>query len=77
MTRSRPASVVAAARNRSTLSAQAVRRAGAASGRVGRPCEAGGPDRAMAGGTAPGGTAGMVGGPAPGGAGLPFGVYVT
>ncbi|GLP65771.1 hypothetical protein TUSST3_23910 [Streptomyces sp. TUS-ST3] len=71
MMRSRPGSVVAAARTWSKPSAKAVRRAGALSG-----AEAGG-GACGAGGPGCGGTAGIVGTPEPGGAVLLFGGCVT
>lgn len=80
MMRSRPGSVVAAARNWSTPSAQAVRRGGVGSGPpgpAGTGCAAGAAGGAATGGPGCGGMAGIVGGPAPGGAEPPFGVYVT
>jgi hypothetical protein len=68
MTRSRPGSVVAAARNWSSPSANAVRRGGPPSG-------AGGDSGDLDAGVAWGGTEGLAGGA--GGGALPFGVYVT
>ena len=72
MMRSRPGSVVAAARSWSTPSAKAVRRAGAAAGH-GRGTRW----RRGPGGPGCGGTAGIVGTPDPGGAVLLFGGCVT
>ncbi|MFD0069248.1 hypothetical protein [Streptomyces sp. NPDC127574] len=79
MIRRRPGSVVAPARSRSTPSAHAVRRGGAAGGAAaagGIPWGAPGP-ACGTGGPACGGTAGVVGAPRPGGAALPFGGCVT